>query len=91
MENQTPKKSSDREYVLLGLQIVGDFGATIAIPVVVLVLLAQLLERKYGHAPWITISAFVLAATISGRMIYEKAKEYGKRYQELDKNKNDQQ
>ncbi len=84
MENQPPKNSSDREYVLLGLQIIGDFGATIAVPVVTLVILGQWLEGKYGHAPWFTITAFVLAAFLSGKMIYQKAKEYNVKYHEIE-------
>ena len=85
METPNPKKSTDREYVLLGLAIIGDFGATIAVPVVVFVLIGQWLEGKYGYAPWFTISAFVLAALLSGKMIYVKAKEYSTKYQEIEK------
>lgn len=70
---------------MLGIQIIGDFGAIIAIPVVGLVLLGQWLEGKYGYAPWFTIGAFILAALISGRMIYKKAKEYSVKYQAIDK------
>ncbi len=85
METPNPKKSTDREYIMLGMQIIGDFGATIAIPVVVFVLIGQWLEGKYGYAPWFTVSAFVLAALLSGKMLYKKAKEYGKKYQEIEK------
>lgn len=88
MENQTPQNLSDREYIMLALQIIGDFGATIAIPVVGFVILGQWLEREYGYAPWFTIAGFVLAALLSGRMIYKKAKEYNVRYQNIEKRKN---
>lgn len=81
------KKSTDREYIALGLRIVGDFGATIAVPVVVFVLIGQWLERTYGHAPWFTISAFLLAAGLSGFTIYKKAKYYDKKYQEINSRK----
>ncbi|HRH23082.1 MAG TPA: AtpZ/AtpI family protein [Candidatus Magasanikbacteria bacterium] len=87
METPNPKKSTDREYIMLGLAIIGDFGATIAIPVVAFVLIGQWLEGKYGHEPWFTISGFVLAALISGRMIYTKAKEYNAKYQAIEKSK----
>ena len=30
-----PKDSQERKYMLLGFKIIGDFGATIAVPVVV--------------------------------------------------------
>lgn len=79
-----PKDSKDRQYMMLGLKIVGDFGAIIAVPIIIFVLIGQWLEGKYGHAPWFTITAFVLAAVLSGRMIYKKAKEFGEEYKKLD-------
>ncbi len=71
----------------MGLRIIGDFGATIAVPVIVFVIIGQWLEGRYGYAPWFTVAAFVLAALLSGRMIYKKAKEYGKEYDSLDDKK----
>lgn len=73
----------DRKYAMFGLRIVGDFGASIAIPVVVLVWLAQRLEIKFGHAPYLTIIAFVVAAAFSGWSVYSKAKTYAVEYQKL--------
>ena len=75
----------DRKYYLLGLRIAGDFGATIAAPVIVFVLIGQWLDWKYDKAPWLTVIAFVLAAILSGVMITKKAKIYGKQFQDLDK------
>jgi len=75
----------ERKYTMLGLRIVGDFGASIAIPVVVFVIIGQWLDEKYQKGPLFTILAFVLAALISGKMIYKKAKEYNKEYRDLDK------
>lgn len=80
-----PLDPKDRKYTLMGLRIIGDFGATIAVPVIVFVLIGQWLEDTYGHTPWFTIAAFVLAALLSGKMIYKKAKQYGKEYQDLEK------
>ncbi len=74
---------SDRRYWLFGLRIVGDFGATIAIPVVVFAYLGKRLDVRWGTAPWLLIIGFVLAALISGALIYRKAKRYGKEYQAL--------
>ena len=82
-----PQDLKERKYILMGLRIVGDFGATIAVPVVLFVLVGQWLEGKYGYAPWLTVGGFVLAAALSGKMIYKKAKEYGREYQELDQDK----
>ena len=76
----------DRKYAMLGLRIVGDFGATIAIPAVIFVIIGQWLDGKYNKSPWFTILAFVLAAMVSGRSIYKKAKTYGKEYEALNAN-----
>lgn len=73
--------------MLMGLRIVGDFGATIAVPVMLFVLAGQWLEKNYGHAPWFTITGFTLAAILSGKMIYKKAKKYGEEYKNLDSKK----
>ena len=80
---QSPK--SDREYYLFALKIIGDFGATIAVPVVIFTLLGQFLDEKYQRRPLFTILAFVVAALISAKIIYKKAKKYGQEYQNLDK------
>lgn len=81
------KPTSDREYYLFALKIIGNFGAAIAVPVVLFVLLGRYLEDRWGHAPYFTIAGFALAAMLSGRMIYKKAKEYGKEYQKLNERK----
>lgn len=78
-----PSDPKDRAYILMGLRIVGDFGATIAVPVIIFVLIGQWLEGKYGHAPWFTVIAFVLSAVLSGISIYKKAKRYGEEYKKL--------
>lgn len=72
--------------MLLGLKIAGDFGATIAVPVIIFVLIGQWLDEKYAQSPWFTVSGFVLAVLVSGKIIYKKAKEYGREYQALGKN-----
>jgi len=77
--------AKDRKYYLFALRIIGDFGATIAVPVVIFVLIGQWLDDKYDKSPWFTVGAFVLAAVLSGKMIYKKAKRYGKEYQDIDK------
>lgn len=74
---------NDRRYWLFGLKIVGDFGATIAIPVVVFAYLGKRLDVRWGTAPWFLIAGFVISALISGVLIYRKAKRYGREYQEL--------
>ena len=80
-----PSDPKDRKYMLMGLRIAGDFGATIAVPIIIFVLIGQWLDEKYAKSPWFTVIGFVLAALVSGRIIYKKAKRYGKEYQDLDK------
>lgn len=81
----SPKKDTDKEYIRLGLRIVGDFGATLAVPVVVFVLIGQWLDNKYQHVYLFTAIAFVFAALTSARMIYKKAKQYDKLYRDIEK------
>ena len=78
MENK-----SDKAYYLFGLKIAGDFGATIAVPVVLLALLGQWLDEKYNKGSLFLILGFVLAAVISAKMIYQKAKVYGEEYKKM--------
>ena len=78
-------EAKDRKYYLFALRIISDFGATIAVPVVVFVLIGQWLDGKYNKSPWFTVLAFAIAAFLSGKMIYKKAKRYGREYQDLDK------
>ncbi len=81
--SETPKKYSDREYYLFALRIVGDFGVSIAAPVVVFAWVGQYLDAKYGMRPWFLILGFVIAALLSGIMIYRKAKRYGDIYKKM--------
>lgn len=74
---------NDRKYWLFALRIVGDFGATIAIPVVVFAYLGKRLDARYNTTPWLLITGFVVAALVSGVIIYRRAKRYGKEYQEM--------
>lgn len=75
--------SSDREYYLLALRIAGDFGANIAIPVVFFVFLGRAIEQRYGFSPFGMLGGFLLAAVLSGKIIYTKAKKYGEQYDRL--------
>ena len=72
---ENPKKTSDREYYMFAVRIVGDFGATIAFPVVILVMIGQYLGTKYHHEQLFTITAFILAALTSGKIIYRRTAE----------------
>ena len=92
-ENNT-KKTSGLQYQLFAFKMLGDFGASIAVPVVVLVLVGQYLDGKYDRLPLFTILGFVLAAAISAKIIYKKAKFYGEEYKRMNdmgKDKKEQQ
>lgn len=69
---------------MFALRIAGDFGISIAAPVVVFVLIGQWLDGKYGTGIRYTVLAFIFAALLSAKIIYRKAKQYGKEYQNLD-------
>lgn len=87
MEEKKPQKSSSHEYQIFALKIIGDFGASIAIPVVALVLLGQYLDQKYNLSPLFTILGFVVSALISGWIVYKKAYIYGAEYKKLGEKK----
>ena len=70
--------------MLLGLRIAGDFGASIAVPVVIFVLIGQWLDGRYGNTYLFTAFGFLVSAIISGIIITRKAKQYGKEYQAMD-------
>jgi len=61
----------------------GDFGVSIAVPVVVFVIVGQWLDGKYSSTPLFTVLGFVIAALVTIKIIYKKAKIYGKEYQKL--------
>lgn len=78
-------KGIEGKYVRFALRIVGDFGLTIAIPVVFFSWVGKQLDIKYDSGPWLTILGFVLAALISAVSINRKAKQLGREFQDLDK------
>ena len=82
-ENQ-PKKTTDREYYLFAFRIMGDFGTTIAVPVVLFVLLGQYLDGKYSVRPWFTVAGFLIAGLLTAKLIHKKAKKYGQAYQDME-------
>ena len=77
------KQTTDRQYYLFAIRIFADFGATIAVPVVIAVIIGQYLDEKYNQSPFCTIIAFVIAALLTAQMIRKKAKVYGIQYQNM--------
>ncbi len=87
MAEISPKQptNDDRKYYMFALRIIGDFGATLAVPVVIMAMIGQKMDDKYGTRPLYLILGMAVAAIFTGRMIYKKAKRYGKQFQDLDK------
>ena len=81
-------KNSDRQYHLFAFKIMGDFGASIAVPVVIMVILGQWLDNKYQSLPIFTIFGFIIAGLVSIKIIYKKAKIYGEEYKKIGENLN---
>ena len=81
---EKPHNGFDRAYLLFAMRIAGDFGISIAMPVILFVLGGQYLDQKHGTTPRWTVCAFILAALLSGTIIYQKAKKYGKEFSTLD-------
>ena len=75
---------SDRRSYMLGLKIMGDFGASIAVPVVAFVLAGKWLQNKFHFAPFGIIVGFVLAAALSTMLIRRKAAWYAAEYKTLE-------
>lgn len=73
----------ERKYWVFALRIAGDFGATIAVPVVLFAWMGKRLDAQWNTGPWMLIAGFALAAVISGISIYHKAKKLGKEFQDL--------
>lgn len=66
--------------MLLGLRIVGEFGSIIAVPVVLLAMLGKYLDGKFDTAPWLLISGFVAAFSLSAVSINARAKKFRDEY-----------
>lgn len=83
MDKQINEKQSDARYWTFGLRIVGEFGGLIAIPVVLFVLAGRWLDGRWGTKPLMIIVGFVVAALVSGLMVWKRSKEISEEYQVL--------
>ena len=77
------KNGSDNAYYLLGLRVLADFGATIAVPAVAAAWLGAKVDAAWGSKPYATLSFLALAFVLTAAIIRRKAAAYGKTYQEL--------
>lgn len=76
---------SDRRYLLFAFRIVGDLGATIAIPAAFGALLGQKLDETYDTGLRYTAIGLGVAAILTAIMLYQKVKKYSKEYEEINK------
>ncbi len=83
--DKKPAQPSDARYYGFAMRIVGDFGATIAVPAIAGAILGVWLDRTFGTKPWFLILCLAAAFGLTGFIIQRKAKAYGKRFDELNK------
>ena len=86
MSADCPKKNPflvDREYYIFALGAAGDFGITIAIPVVIFALLGTYFDDKYGTHPLFVIWCLVISALLTIKIVYKKARYYGEEFRKL--------
>ena len=81
--NHMPLSEDERRSYLLGMKIMGDFGAAIAVPVVAFVLVGKWLQTKYGFEPFGIIGGFLFAIVMSTITIRKKVKWYAAEYAAL--------
>lgn len=74
---------ADRRYIILGLRIVSEFGAAIAIPVVLATAAGRRIDDAYGTKPAFLIAGFALAAVASAFYVVRRARAYGREYDAL--------
>ncbi len=77
--------ATDRAYIMLALRIAGSFGIAIAAPVVVLALAGKWLDARYSTAPRFLIAGFVLAAAFSAALVWQRAQEFGREFEDIEK------
>lgn len=77
------KNGSDNAFYLLGLRVLADFGATIAIPAAAGAWLGAKVDAAWGTKPYATLAFLALAFVLTAALIRRKAAAYGKAYQEL--------
>ncbi|MBI4262021.1 AtpZ/AtpI family protein [Candidatus Uhrbacteria bacterium] len=75
--------ASDRQFMIFGIRIMGEFAGLIAVPVILFVLGGRWLDQRWGTGPWMMVGGFVLAFLVSAVMVWRRAKEIGREYQDL--------
>lgn len=81
----TEEEKNSHKYKMLGLRIVGDFSASIAVPVVLAAILGQYLDEKYDKYPLFIFICLIISFVTTAKIIVNKTKRYGKEYKDLNK------
>jgi F0F1-type ATP synthase assembly protein I len=76
-------RDQDRLYQQLALRIFVEFGAEIALPVVLFTWLGKRLDSIWGSAPWMLVAGFLLAFSITAAVVTRRAKQFGKEYESI--------
>jgi F0F1-type ATP synthase assembly protein I len=66
---------------LTGLHALGfvtDVLISVALPTTFFAWVGRSLDTRWNTSPWMTVIGFVFAITISGLLVYRKAKQYQK-------------
>jgi hypothetical protein len=77
------EKPSDNAYYLLGLRMLGDFGAIIAVPAALAAVLGSKLDAAWGTKPYATLAFLALAFVLTAFLIRKRSVAYGRMYQDL--------
>jgi F0F1-type ATP synthase assembly protein I len=77
------KNDGTRAFYLLGLRIMADFGATLAVPAVLGAWIGAKLDARWGTKPYALFGCLLLAFGLSALSLKRKAVAYGAAYQRL--------
>ncbi len=90
LKDHMPRRDdTDTRYMMLGFRIFLEFGAIIAVPVVLLAWFGKYLDGIYGTGPILMIAGFVLAFVISAVSIVKKARRFAQEYEAIGRGKDD--
>lgn len=77
------KTDDTRASYLLGLRIMADFGATIAIPAVLGAVVGVRLDAAWGTRPYVLIACLLVAFGLTALVMRRKVIAYGQEYRKL--------
>lgn len=77
----------DRRNALLAARIMGEFGASIAVPAVLGAWIGKSLDAKYGSGSTWLILTLAVSFILTAAHLTRRAKAYGKEYEELNRKK----